>query len=107
MVKLLPGSDAELAGVRVGWKQKGAPVKEVKSESSGMASVASGTKSTSFRFTFSRLEHFSPFAEEQNWGVSTSRGYQPALGLGKCCSPEYMNWPSLQEVQFWMRNYLA
>jgi hypothetical protein len=50
---------------------------------------------------------YSPFALTQKWGCSTSRGYQPLLGLGKCTNPEFVNSPASLDAQLYMRNFLA
>ena len=50
---------------------------------------------------------WTPFALKQKWGVSTSRGYQPKLGLGKCTHPYYVDSPASRDAQLYMRNFLA
>ena len=50
---------------------------------------------------------WTPFALKQKWGVSTSRGYQPKLGLGKCTNPNYVDSPASRDAQLYMRNFLA
>ena len=50
---------------------------------------------------------WTPFALKQKWGVSTSRGYQPKLGLGKCTHPHYVDSPASRDAQLYMRNFLA
>lgn len=51
---------------------------------------------------------YSPFAEKQGWGCSTTRGYQQKLGLGKALSAAvFRSFPSVMACQHYMRHYLA
>jgi hypothetical protein len=51
---------------------------------------------------------YTPLANTQKWGISTSRGFQTKLGMGKCTDAvQFQDLPAVMGTQLWMRNFLA
>jgi len=58
--------------------------------------------------TFQPPTYYTPLALDQKWGVFSSKGYQPKLGLGKSTEPHnFAKCPGIMNAQLWMRNILA
>ena len=67
-----------------------------------------GQLSEDTELIFQPPTHFSPLAVSQKWGVFSSKGYQPKLGLGKSTNPIYFaNCPAVLNAQIWLRNVLS
>ena len=102
---------AQLHGVKPGW----VVLQILKDDKSigplrmaaclGEMAAASWTGGCKIRFQ--AVEYYTNFAKDQKWGVSTTRGYQPKLGLGKCTDACYMQYPAIRDAQLWMRQFLA
>lgn len=64
--------------------------------------------SANLEITFVDQISFTPLAESQKWGVSTSRGYQNKLGLGKCTDAvNFQDCAAVKAAQLWMRSFFA
>jgi hypothetical protein len=60
------------------------------------------------KITFKTPVDYTPLAASQKWGVSTSRGYQSKLGLGKSTDAvHFQKCPAVMNAQLWMRQPLA
>ena len=105
--ELVPGGQAVSLGVQAGWVVKKVIVgSQPLAAFSKLLSEGELTKDT--QITFRTPTHYSPLAVSQKWGVCTSRGYQPKLGLGKCTDSEHFaECPAVMNCQLWMRNLLA
>ena len=103
------GGQAEMKGVRRGWAvtklRSGEPLADVVQP---LAEAANRDWPGSIEVTFQPPAHYSPLAESQKWGVFSSRGYQPKLGLGKCTDAiNFASAMGVMNAQLWMRNFLA
>ena len=94
-------------GVRQGWELSNGVEQQRKGQPLATFLNAE-TVSVTTSIIFQAPSHYSPFAVSQKWGVFTSKGYQPRLGLGK--STDAINFaakPGIMNAQLWMRNILA
>ena len=57
--------------------------------------------------TFEAMEFYTPWALEQKWGFSKQQGYLQKLGMGKCTDPSIVQFPSVLDVQLYLRQWLA
>ena len=72
------------------------------------AIINNGVLDEAASLTFTPPTHYSPLAVSQKWGVSTTRGWQCKLGLGKCTEPSiFHSCTGVMNAQLWMRNVLA
>jgi hypothetical protein len=110
VVGLTPNGQASRLGVRPGWA-----VEKASNGRRGLTKVRqplvawleAEQPAVSF-VTFQPPANYSPLAVSQKWGVFTSKGYQPDLGLGKCTDAEnFATSAGVMNAQLWMRNYLA
>ena len=104
VTKVEHDGQAQSKGVKVGWLATGTGTDTTCSPASVSAAIA---KEGGFKMTFEAWEFYSPYALRQKWGVSTSRGYQPALGLGKCMQAENTDILSIRAVQYYLKCYAA
>lgn len=101
-------SQAESKGVLLGWKAVKFDGEPAVGGSLPTWLDQDGNIDKSRTIVFMIPSHYNPLAESQKWGVSTSRGYQPRLGLGKCTDPvNFAKSPGLMNTQLWMRQPLA
>ena len=110
-VKHVPcAGQAFLMGVKTGWvvARIGAKATNKKVRQPLAAGVIEGHLPRSAEITFQPPSHCSPLAKSQKWGVHTSKGYQPKLGLGKSTDPiNFSTSHGVMNAQLWMRNLLA
>ena len=108
---LLPNGQASNKGVQLGWvvvRIAADGWRLVPKRQPLAAFINKGRLDDAASLTFTPPMHYSPLAVSQKWGVSTTRGWQSKLGLGKSTEPIFFqNCPGVLNAQQWMRNLLA
>ena len=110
--ELLPGGQAFRKGVGAGWVVENVVAPAIGGDSAPsnvcgrLAAIRESGEGAGI--TFQPPTHYSDLAVSQKWGVFSSKGYQPKLGMGKCTDPiNFANCHGVMDAQLWMRNILA